>query len=292
MLRIASIVVALGFSSLIASAPQAGAVAEAQCGTPLSAAEIQTVAALSDTTTIGAGPTLDRLDEAVARNHRIADILASHHDWRGLFDVGLDAVEQSPVLPLQHDPGAFADPEYAHAISYELLRRFLVNLHAEFTGGTPEPHWAWYFQLAGRCDQSPARVAMAGYNAHLTVDLAYAVAAVGSKPENAPDFFHIVDAIARSGDLIVDRTRQVYNADLGPLWRFYFVGEGLDRLFGQGVATGPLLEVADLGYNVVVWTNGLALQNPATAEATRAEINALWSADDAAFAVLARLGGL
>ncbi|WP_231953362.1 DUF5995 family protein, partial [Nocardia sp. 852002-51244_SCH5132740] len=169
--------------------------AEAQCGTPLSAAEIQTVAALSDTTTIGAGPTLDRLDEAVARNHRIADILASHHDWRGLFDVGLDAVEQSPVLPLQHDAGAFADPEYAHAISYELLRRFLVNLHAEFTGGTPEPHWAWYFQLAGRCDQSPARVAMAGYNAHLTVDLAYAVAAVGSKPENAPDFFHIVDEV-------------------------------------------------------------------------------------------------
>ncbi|PSR70090.1 hypothetical protein C8258_03365 [Nocardia sp. MDA0666] len=292
MLRAASIVVALAFSTLIAAAPQAGAVADTRCGTPLSPAEIRTVAELSDTTTIGAGSTLDRFDEAVARNHRITEILTSHHDRRGLFDVGLDAVEQDPVLPLQHDPSAFVDPEYAHAISYELLRRFLVNLHAEFTDGTPEPHWAWYFQLAGQCDQSPARVAMAGYNAHLTVDLAYAVAAVGSRPENAPDFFHIVDAIARSGDLIVDRTKQVYNADLGPLWRFYFVGEGLDRLFGQGVATGPLLQVADLGYNVVVWTNGLALQNPATAEATRAEINALWSADDAAFAVLARLGGL
>ncbi len=292
MFRVASSVVALLVSAMIVVAPQADAAADTRCGTPLSASEIDTIARLSDTGTIRAGSTLARLDEAAARNHTLTEILVSHHDWRGLFGVGLDAVELSPVLPLQHDPTAFDNPEYAHAVSYELLRRYLANLHAEFTDSPAEPQWASYFRMTAQCDQSPARVAMAGYNAHLTVDLANTVAAVGSKPENAPDFFRIVDAIASSGDAIVDRTKQVYDADLGPLWRFYFVGEGLDQLFGRGVVTGPLLQVADLGYNVVVWTNGLALQNPAISEATHAEIMALWSANEAAFDVLTRLGGL
>jgi hypothetical protein len=49
---------------------------------------------------------------------------------------------------------------------------------------------------------------------------------------------------------------------ISPLWRFYFVG------------------------------NGLALQDPALVQATRAEIDALWRSADAAFVVLAANGGL
>ncbi|WP_174566201.1 DUF5995 family protein [Nocardia pseudovaccinii] len=278
---------AVGLTPMVIAEP----VAPAFCGTPLSADELDTIAQLSDTSTL-IGNALQRLETAVARHREITEILVAHRDRRGLFPLGLDGVEQSAVMPLQRDPGAFLDPEYAHAISLELLRRFLVNVHAAFTGAPVEPQWARYFELARRCEVSPARVAMAGYNAHLSVDLAYSVATVASKPENAPDYFKIVDAIAASGQVIIDRTKEIYNGDLGPLWRFYFVGEGLDLLLGAGVATGPLLRAADLGYNVVIYGNGLALEDPGLHNATAAEIRLLGDSVETALDVLTLLRGL
>jgi hypothetical protein len=279
---------ALGAAPAAADLPHARTAA---CGTPLSDGELDTIADLSDTTTLTGTP-LQRLETAADRLHRITEILVTHRDRRGLFPVGLDAVEQSAVLPLQRDPASFTDSGYAHAISLDLLRRFLVNLHGEFTSGPVEPHWARYFALAGRCDISGARVAMAGYNAHLTVDLAYSIATVETRLENAGDYFKIVDAIAQAGFTLVDRTKAAYDADLGPLWRFYFFGEGLDLLAGQGVATGLMLRAADLGYNVIVFGNGLALQDPAAHDATAEEIQALFETADVAFEALAQLHGL
>lgn len=266
-------------------------VATAGCGSPLSAGEVGTIAALTDTTTLSGTP-MQRLSDAIERHHRITDILVRHRDRRGLFLIGLDLSEQQAVMPLQRDPSAFAHPAYAHAVSLELARRLLVDLHLEFTGGDVEPHWAQYFSLAASCGVSGARVAMAGYNAHLTVDLAYSVAAVGARPEDAGDHFEIVDAIAGRGLPIVDRTKAAYGVDLGPLWRFYFLGEGLDLVVGQGVATGPMLRAADDGYNVIVFGNGLALQSPATRDATAGEIRTLHESTESAFDVLTRLGGL
>ncbi|MFD5176540.1 DUF5995 family protein [Nocardia sp. NPDC058379] len=276
----------------LVAAPASGAVRDTACGSTLSGGNIAEIARLSDTSTISGADALARLEDAVARHHRITEILVEHRDLRGLFAIGLDAVEYAAVMPLQRDPGAFVNREYAHAISTELLRRFLDNLHAEFTGGVTEPQWAHYFALAQDCGASRARTAMAGYNAHLTVDLTYSVAAVGSRPENAQDYFEIVATIAAAGDLIVDRTKAAYGADLGPLWRFYFVGEGLDQLFGAGVATEQLLIAADLGANTVIFTNGLALQDPALAPTVRAEVTALWQAADLAFEALARINAL
>ncbi|WP_336087343.1 DUF5995 family protein [Nocardia sp. SSK8] len=264
----------------------------AACGTSLTSSEITEITDLSEPGRELRGDSLARLEDAVVRHHRITDILVRHLDMRGVFALGLDAVEHSAVMPMQRDPNRFRDPEFAHAISYDLLRRFLDNVHAEFSGGTPDPHWAHYFALAADCGASRARVAMAGYNAHLVVDLADSVAAVGAGPEDAEDYFDIVAAIASSGDVIVDRTEAVYDADLGPLWRFYFLGEGLDRAFGAGVASRQLLITADLGANAVIFSNGLALQNPALEPAIRTEIDLVWRTADATFEVLARAGAL
>ncbi|WP_416561791.1 DUF5995 family protein [Nocardia testacea] len=265
------------------------------CGTPLSAAELTEIVELSDTSVgydEGSGSSLARLERAVERHRRLTAILVAHRDRRGLLALGLDAVEQTAVMPLQRDPAAFDDPEWAHRISLDLLLRFLRNVHAEFTGAPAEPQWYHYFRLAHRCELSPARVAMAGYNAHLTIDLSHAVAATRATAANAPDHFRIVDAIASHGSLIVDLTREIYGGDLGPLWRFYFLGEGLDAVLGAGVATGPLLRLADLGANVVIFGNGLALQDPAAEPAVRAEMEVLWRSADAAFEVLAANGAL
>ncbi|MEU2039949.1 DUF5995 family protein [Nocardia niwae] len=261
------------------------------CGTPLTPAETAAIAELSDTGTL-TGSSLGQLEQAVDRHRKITRILVGHRDLRGVFALGLDAVEQAAVLPLQRDPASFDDPEWAHRISLELLSRFLRTVHAEFTGAPADPHWANYFALSRRCALSPARVAMAGYNAHLTVDLSYSVAAVGSTAANARDYYRIVDAIAQQGALIVEATKAVYGGDLGPLWRFYFVGEGLDLLLGRGVATGPLLRLADAGANVVIFANGLAMRDPAAVPAVVAEIDALWRGLDPAFQALSEIGAL
>ncbi|SNY74802.1 hypothetical protein SAMN04244553_0339 [Nocardia amikacinitolerans] len=261
------------------------------CGTPLSAAAIDTIIELSDTSAL-TGTSLQRLEQAVDNHQRIAEILVEHRDRRGLLALGLDVVERSAVMPLQRDPAAFDDREWAHNISLDLLSRFLRAVHAEFTGAAAEPQWAHYFALTKQCHLSAARVAMAGYNAHLTVDLSRSVAAVRGTIANAPDYFRIVDAIASNGFLIVDATKATYGGDLGPLWRFYFLGEGLDAALGAGVATVPLLRLADAGANVVIFGNGLALQDPALAPTVRAEMDLLWRTADTAFEVLAALGGL
>ncbi|MFF2557634.1 DUF5995 family protein [Nocardia sp. NPDC058058] len=291
--RIGLLLTTTAVAVALSGTPVAGAteVAPAFCGTPLSADEIGTIGRLSDTSDL-TGDALQRLQTAVQRNHRITEILTEHRDRRGLFGIGLDGVEQVAVMPLQEDPTAFQDRDYAHAISLELLSRYLNNLHAEFTGGAVESHWARYFAQAAQCELSGARVAMSGYSAHLAVDLSYSIAAIGTRPENAADYFKIVAAIAGAGDVIVDRTKAVYNADLGPLWRFYFVGEGLDLLVGKGVATKPLLVLADLGANVVIFGNGLALEDPALHDATAGEIRALTDAADVAFGVLADIHAL
>lgn len=276
---------------LVASPPAAFARVDAACGAPLSEGAIADIVRLSDTTSL-TGSTLQRLETAVEQHRQITDILVRHRDRRGLLALGLDTVEQTAVMPLQRNPAVFDDPEFAHRISLDLLLRFLRNVHAEFTGAATEPQWAHYFALTRDCGLSAARVAMAGYSAHLTVDLANAVAAVRATPANAPDYFRIVDAIALKGSLIVEATKTIYGGDLGPLWRFYFLGEGLDAVFGAGVGSGALLWLADAGANVVIFGNGLALQDPALEPATRAEIDALWRSADAAFVVLAANGGL
>ncbi|MFE3443519.1 DUF5995 family protein [Nocardia sp. NPDC059180] len=285
---LASAVIAVG---LVVPSTASASRLDLACGAPLSAGAVADIVRLSDTATL-TGTTLQRLEQAVEQHRQITEILVLHRDRRGLLALGLDTVEQAAVMPLQRAPAAFDDPEFAHRISLDLLLRFLRNVHAEFTGSAAQPHWAHYFALTRDCGLSAARVAMAGYNAHLTVDLSNAVAAVRATPANAPDYFRIVDAIATKGSLIVEATKAVYGGDLGPLWRFYFVGEGLDAVLGAGVGSAALLRLADAGANVVIFGNGLALQDPALAPATNAEIDALWRSADAAFVVLAANGGL
>lgn len=258
----------------------------------MAAAEIDHIVALSNVSTLPASPSLERLEDEVARHQEITEILVRHRDWRGLFSIGLDAVESTAVMPMQRDPDSFGDRDWAHALSSDLLRRYLVNLHAEFTGAPVDPHWAQYFTMSKQCDSPPAEVAMRGYNAHLTVDLAYAVAEAQTKQTHVADFYRIVDSIALQADTIIDRTRDVYSADLGPMWRFYVLGEGLDRLVGEDAGSEALLRAADSGYNTVTLAHGFALQDPRTAPMAETSIASLHESVGGAIGVLSDLGGL
>ncbi|WP_175400100.1 DUF5995 family protein [Tsukamurella pseudospumae] len=289
--RVAGTVAAAVIAVSLVSAPS-GAAPSAYCGTALTPAENKRIVELSDPAALPTAPTFASLDDLTVRQRGIADILAAHRDRRGLFGVGMDGVIRDAVTPTQRNEAGLDDPRYAKSLSIGLVSRYLRAMHAQWTGGPVPQWWGNYFRLASRCELPPGRVAMAGYNAHITVDLAYTVEQAHSTPANALDFYRIVDSIAKNGNVIPERSKRIYNADLWGLWTFYFFGQGLDRIVGAGVASNLMLRAADDGYNTLTFANGLALQNPGVRPATEGAILALWQTGEIAFDVLSGLGGL
>ncbi|MFJ4651880.1 DUF5995 family protein [Nocardia sp. NPDC088792] len=280
-----------GFAGVAATATAAVPVRAAACGTPLSAGELATITDLSDVDTVAGGDALQRADEFAERNWKISEILVSHGDRRGLFALMDDVADRQTVLPLLHSGAGLADPELQAQFYDGNYESWLRALHAEFTGAPLPKHWTKYFDLAATCTQSPAYTAMVGYNAHMSVDIPHSLAAAGIQG-NDPDYFRVLDAIGADNSLIVSQTKAAYNADVGPLWRFYFLGEGLDLVTGPGVGSGQLLRTVLAGVNAANLANGVALQNPVTHDLTSAAIDAQWSVVDTALATLTQIHGL
>ncbi|KAA8886240.1 hypothetical protein F3087_27025 [Nocardia colli] len=250
------------------------------CGSPLTAEDLTTIVDLSETSAL-IGSSSARLEQVAQRHHRVTEILVAHRDRRGLLPLGVDVIERAVVLPLQRDPIAFDDPEWAHMLSLELLSRFLHNLHAELIGAPTDPAWTRYFELARSCELPATQVAMAGYNAHSIVDLPYALAAAHTTPGNAEDYFTLFDMIAQHESLITTQTETIYGSDIGPLWRFYFLRAGLDAVPSTDHASGAMMRLLNAGAQAWIFGTGLALQNPLLAAAAQGEIDLLWPAIDA-----------
>ncbi|MFI5715255.1 DUF5995 family protein [Nocardia sp. NPDC051750] len=244
----------------------------AACGEPLAAAEVSEIVALSDLGTLPSGPSLPRLETTAARLNRITEILAQHKDRRATFALGLDALEQVAVLPLQRRESEFDNPDYVHRLSIEVMGQFLRNLHGEFSGGPVEARWARHFELAHNCDLSLGHVTMAGYNAHFTVDMPHAVAAIGSQRANARDYFTVLGTISSNRYVIVDRTKAVFGDAVGP---------ALEALAGDRI-----VRIGFSGSNAINFANGLALQSPFLRGLTEAQMNLVWRSIDTAVKTL------
>lgn len=276
----------------------AGTVPTAACGEELSPADLSRIAELSAPTATGEH-TLPVLEERTRAAKEITEIFLSKHDRRAIFGIGLDLVESQAVLPLYRDsadaaPGAsgpIVNLPWATHLSTDLLEGYLSAVHAHVTGGAVPEHWQHYFELASDCSVPGGYAAMAGYNAHLTVDLAHAVASSGTTPAEYGQYLEIVGAIADQGDAIVAGTQAEFDADLAPLWRLYFLGDAADTISAQttgstGIAPGDghrlLLRVGDQGYSTLSFAHGLALADPATATQAGASVHTTWTLADRA----------
>ena len=280
-------------SAAVPSPPETppGQVPRSACGAPLSDADLDRLRELASPPPDPAATTLGQFERRVTASRGIHDLLAARGDRRGLFGVGLDEVESDPVLPMQRR-GVAPDPEWARRVSLTLLEPYLAAVHAHFTGAPVQEHWQRFFDLATDCRQRPAFVAMTGYNAHLTVDLARAVAASHTRPGHAAGYLEIVGGIADHSDLIIDRTRREYGADLGPLWNLYVVGPAVDSITGPGVGSGALLRFGDQAYSSLAFVHGLALQDPAVAPSAAGQVLGLWADVDVVLQSITRSGGL
>lgn len=285
-----------------AAAIAAGTVPTAACGDALSPADLSRIAELS----APSAPdeySLPFLEERARAAAEITEIFLSRNDRRAIFGIGLDVVESQAVLPLYRSsssagPGAsgtIGNLPWATHLSTDLLEGYLSAVHAHVTGGAVPEHWQHYFELASDCAVPGGYAAIAGYNAHLTVDLAHAVATSGTTPAEYGQYLEIVGAIADQGDAIVAGTQAEFDADLAPLWRLYFLGDAADAVTAQatgstGIAPGDghrlLLRAGDQGYSTLSFAHGLALADPATAEPAHASVRNTWLLADGALEAL------
>lgn len=241
------------------------------CGTPLSGAEIATIVQLSGRPAMTSGDPLARYNAEVADDQRITSILVAHQDYRGLFAVGLDSAERGELQPFQRNAGHFTRPAFARKFSGALLRHWLDAVHAQFTGAAADPHWQRYFDLAHQCSASETLITLAGYDAHLNVDVAEGLADAGVTLADEPDYQKIVRVVEASSPTLISATRSAYGVNLEPVWQVVLA------------LAAPITGAA--------FANGLALRSPGLAPAAEVELTALWRGTDAAFPALIALYG-
>ena len=260
----AAVLATLLAAPTVSAAPVPADSAPSHC---VSAAPQAEIAALTDPAGI------DTFDDARTRIAELRDLLTRSDDYRGTFVLAFDEILEltGPTL----DSGIYDDPEWASALAVEVVRLYLANLHEYVTGGSPAPHWADALALTEQCDRSPGRVLLGAIVAHLVVDFPEALVTIGSTPEHTRDFYTFGEALVDAAPVIAEEFEAVYGVDLGPFFTGWFVGD----LVGDTETTTFMFQSA----RTAAWVNNFGLQNPATHDITRLEMNV---AVDAATVVL------
>lgn len=136
-------------------------------------------------------------------------------------------------------------------------RRYLVALEASLKGEEIPPAWRSHMQVAAGKPPS-LRALTAAMDAHLTVDLAEALAEIRAPASYRADFLRFGEALADATPALVRALRR-HGVEAEAFLGGGPVGDAVDGFAGEGAASR-------LGFQVVrteAWTSGQALGNPA-----------------------------
>ena len=223
---------------------------------------------------------IDSYGTARGRIAHLHELLVPSGDYRGTFVLAFDEILEltGPTLTA----GIYDDPQWASDLAVEVVRLYMANLHEYVTGGTPAPHWADSFALTEQCERSPGRVLTGAIVAHLVTDFPEALVTIGSGVENTADFYRFGEALVAAAPRIAEEFEVVYGTDLGPFFTGWFVGD----LVGAEETTTLMFQSA----RTVAWVNNFGLQNPATRDATRVEMQLATAAAGKALDLLEAAG--
>jgi hypothetical protein len=125
----------------------------------------------------------------------------------------------------------------ATAITLAFSKRYLFNLHDHLLGKiSPEYHWKQYYVLCFS-NNPRLRMASAGLNAHLTVDLARAIADIGGKQAYKNDFLQFGEALVEATPDIIADLENFYAVESAGLFNGFFLEDIVDPIFGEGATT-------------------------------------------------------
>jgi Family of unknown function (DUF5995) len=231
--------------------------------------ELETLITLSDPAQLG------DLRDARDKVSAIADIFTAHGDPRGLFPLiystGLDALVHSL------EQGTFQHPDWVERFDGDFARRYLKDLHAHMTGGQVGIPWRHFYELTADDSLSVGRLVAAALNAHIVVDLPEALHAARSKERHLGDYRAISGEIFATADVVIGDIRQVYGADLAPLYRLYVLRGPADASAGQPIVQSTLFHSAASA----AFINARSLAAPLIRPLLRRQLRILWRTGEA-----------
>jgi hypothetical protein len=248
------------------------------CGEAYPSDVVAQLLSLSDTATLQTVPDLE------FRLRRISDIFAAYQDPRGTFPSVYRATTEFAVLSVAD--GAYTDEARAIRLSVAFGKRYLFNLHDYLKGKIPEYHWKQYYDLSQRCGFSKTRIAVAGINAHLTVDLARAVADAAAGPDFEADYITFGEILGNATPNIVLYLRENFGMETAYLFSGLFLGDILDPVFGSGFTTL-------LGFQFIrgeAFQYGQYLQKPPAYHAAQKKLFEIWELREGLLDELLRQG--
>lgn len=188
---------------------------------------------------------------------RITQIFQLKKDSRGLFPLIYEQTTNQAIISLQNEPEKYENIQKAKDITIAFAKRYLFNLHDELLGKTPEYHWKQYYTLC-RSALPRMRIASAGLNAHLTVDLARAVYDVNGDTTFKKDYLQFGEALVKATPYIISELKSKYNSESAYLFNGLFIGDILDPIFGEDFTT----QLAFQFIRQEAFTNAQNLLNP------------------------------
>ncbi len=236
------------------------------CGSQMTPAQYQELLKLSDIS--------DFYDyrDAAPRTKRVAEVFAEAKDRHGIFASMYVEITQESVGSSSR--GAYQDSRLAGELVLVFARRYLGPLHDYLLDRPVIKEWQAYYDLTEDCQASDLRILGSGVNTHLTFDLPHTVDEIKAPASFEADFNKFGEILIQkkkaSTDLLASQ-QNVYAADF---FDGFFLGKGVDRLFGAGSA-------AYVGFRAIraeAWHNGRTLQNPALRGIAEASIHSAWLA--------------
>jgi hypothetical protein len=236
---------------------------------------------LAEVASLAEPTTVQTPEELLVRLRRLEQALRG--DGRVVFPAVYVAITAAAVRLVNRGP--IADRARSRALIVDFGRRYLRELHNDVTGKPVAAHWRTHFERAK--DAPPSlRGAMAAINAHLTVDLAEAVFAVGADRSFAGDFAAFGSALAdATPDVIAALAR--HGVDGATFLRAGLAGDVIDAVAGRGTTSRLMFQTV----RAEAFTNAMNLracsQHPGV---TRAGMNAAAVAREATLDVLLGCG--
>ena len=167
---------------------------------------------------------------------RITEIFQYRNDSRGLFPLIYEQTTNQAILSLQNEPEKYENIQKAKEITIAFAKRYLFNLHDHLINKEPEYHWKQYYKLCFS-NEPKMRIASAGLNAHLTVDLARAVYDVNGDTTFKNDYLQFGEALVKASPFIISELKTQYNVESAYLFNGLFIGDILDPIFGEDFTT-------------------------------------------------------
>jgi hypothetical protein len=190
-------------------------------------------------------------EELLVRLKRLEAALTG--DGRVVFPAVYSAITAASVKLVAN--GGVDDVARSRALIVDFGHRYLQALAAHLDGDKVPAHWQRHFDLAA--DQRPSlRAAASAINAHLSVDLAEAVFAVGAGRTFAGDFTAFGRALAAATPDVVAALAR-HGIDGARFVKAGVIGDVVDAVAGAGTTSR-------LGFQVIraeAFTNAMLLRD-------------------------------